>query len=377
MIVTENRSFQFELSNKAHTKIPYKTQGEMMMLKPVVPFLLSMAALTGVALAAEGQWQALPDKAPAPADNPTTEAKVTLGKMLYFDTRFSSTGTVSCFSCHNVMEGGDDHRPTSIGVHGQVGGRNAPTVWNAAFHSAQFWDGRAATLEDQAKGPPTNPIEMGMKDLDATIGRIQKIPGYQPYFTAAFGEGDVVTMDNAAKAIAAYERTLITPNSPYDRYVKGDKNAMTAQQIRGMETFAKTGCTACHSGPAFSGPTGLAPGQGFLMKFPTFPGSAYDAQYKLTEDLGRYTVTQQESDKNLWRVQTLRNLTYTAPYFHNGSVKSLDEAVRVMAKTQLNKELSEGEVKDIVAFLGALDGPFPEQTMPRLPPTPGDLLTEN
>ena len=344
--------------------------------KPMISFF-SMAALTSAVLAAEGQWQVLPDKAPAPVDNPTTEAKVELGKMLYFDTRFSSTGTVSCFSCHNVMEGGDDHRPTSIGVHGQVGGRNAPTVWNAAFNSAQFWDGRAATLEDQAKGPPTNPIEMGMKDLDATIGRIRRIPGYPPYFEAAFGKGDVVTIDNAAKAIAAYERTLITPNSPYDRYVKGDKTAMTAQQVRGLETFAKVGCTACHSGPAFNGSANLPMGQGFLMKFPTFPGSEYETQYKLTADPGRYTVTQKDEDKYLWRVQTLRNLTYTAPYFHNGSVKSLDEAVRVMGKTQLNKDLSEGEVKDIVAFLGALDGEFPPQTMPRLPPTPGDLLTEN
>ncbi len=341
----------------------------------VAPWLSSMVLLVGSAFAADGQWQALPETAPAPADNPTTEAKVTLGKMLYFDTRFSSTGTVSCFSCHNVMEGGDDHRPTSIGVHGQVGGRNAPTVWNSAFNSAQFWDGRAASLEDQAKGPPTNPIEMGMKDLEATSKRIKMIPGYQPYFEAAFGKGDV-TIDNAAKAIAAYERTLITPNSPYDRYAKGDKTAMTAEQIRGLETFAKVGCTACHSGPAFNGSANMPMGQGFFMKFPIFPGSEYETKYKLTEDLGRYTVTQKDEDKHLWRVQTLRNLTFTAPYFHNGSVKSLGEAVRVMGKTQLNKELSESEVHDIVAFLGALDGQFPQQTMPRLPPTPGDLLTE-
>ncbi len=347
-------------------------------LSKIMSFL-GMATLLGTAAAAaaDGQWQALPDQAPTPADNPTTEAKVTLGKMLYFDTRFSSTGTVSCFSCHNVMEGGDDHRPTSIGVHGQVGGRNAPTVWNSAFHSVQFWDGRAASLEEQAKGPPTNPVEMGMVDLKATASRIQKIPGYKPYFEAAFGSGEVVTMDNTAKAIAAYERTLITPDSPYDRYVKGDKAALTAQQIQGMETFARSGCTACHSGPAFNGSANLPMGQGFFMKFPTIPGSQYDMQYKLTEDQGRYTVTQKDEDKFMWRVPTLRNLTYTAPYFHNGSVKSLDEAVRVMAKTQLNRELKEDEVKDIVAFLGALDGQFPQQTMPRLPPTPGDLLTED
>jgi cytochrome c peroxidase len=342
-----------------------------------VPALFGVAVFAGTSLAVAGQWQALPETAPATADNPTTEAKVELGKMLFFDTRFSSTGTVSCFSCHNIMEGGDDHRPTSMGVHGQVGGRNAPTVWNAAFQSVQFWDGRAATLEEQSKGPPANPVEMGMEDLDAAIGRVRAIPGYRPYFEAAFGKGDVITIDNAARAVAAYERTLITPNSPYDRYVKGDKKAMTAQQVRGMETFAAVGCSGCHSGPAFNGAATLPVGQGFFVKFPTYPGSAYDTRYKLTADPGRYTVTKQEADRNVWRVPTLRNLTYTAPYFHNGSVTSLEEAVRVMGKTQIDKELSDAQVRDIVAFLGALDGEFPRQLMPRLPATPGDLLTGN
>ena len=337
--------------------------------------LIGLVALAGSTMATAGQWRALPETAPAPANNPTTEAKVELGKMLYFDTRFSSTGTVSCFSCHNVMEGGDDHRATSMGVHGQVGGRNAPTVWNAAFLSAQFWDGRAPTLEEQSKGPPANPIEMGMPDLDEAIARVRAIPGYQPYFEAAFGKGDVITIENAAKAVAAYERTLITPNSPYDRYVKGDKKAMNAQQVRGMETFAAVGCTACHSGPTFSGSDGMPVGQGFFMKFPTYPGSEYDIRYKLTADEGRYTVTKQDADRNMWRVPSLRNLTYTAPYFHNGSMTSLDEAVRVMGKTQLDKDMSDAQVKDIVAFLGALDGEFPQQAMPRLPATPGDLLS--
>ena len=315
----------------------------------------------------------MPDKAPAPADNPTTKAKVELGKMLYFDPRFSADGTVSCFSCHNVMEGGDDHRPTSVGVHGQKGARNAPTVWNAAFHSVQFWDGRSATLEDQAKGPVVNPIEMGMKDLDTAIKRLRDIPGYRQHFEAAFGKGDQVTVDNAAKAVAAYERTLITPNSPYDRYVKGERKALSAQQVRGMDSFDKTGCTSCHAGPAFNGPA-LPLGQGFFMKFPVFAGSAYDAKYKLLEDEGRAAATGKPEDKHMWRVPTLRNLVHTAPYMHNGTVKTLDEATRVMAKTQLNKDLSDAEVKDIVAFLEALTGEFPTQTMPRLPPTPGDLL---
>jgi len=331
--------------------------------------LLSCAALAR----ADITWEALPDLAPAPADNPTTPARVELGKMLYFDQRLSSTGSVSCYSCHNVVEGGDDHMTTSAGVHGQKGGRNAPTVWNAAFNSVQFWDGRAASLEEQAKGPPVNPIEMGMPNLDAVIDRIRGIPGYRPYFVQAFGEGDVITMDNAAKAIAAYERTLITPGSPYDRYVKGDKSALTEKQARGMREFATIGCTSCHQGAAFNGPV-LPTGTGFFMKFPTFPESPYTSTYKLTEDPGRLNVTHDEAERGLWRVPTLRNLVYTAPYMHNGAVKSLPEAVRVMASTQLNRTLTDAEVSDVVAFLESLTGPFPEQTLPRLPPTPGDLL---
>jgi cytochrome c peroxidase len=336
----------------------------------VTALVLTLAA---VAARAQGQWEALPDQAPAPADNPTTAAKVELGKMLYFDPRLSSTGTVSCFSCHNVMEGGDDHMTTSAGVHGLKGGRNAPTVWNAAFHSVQFWDGRAPSLEEQAKGPPVNPIEMGMPNLDAVIGRIRHIPGYKPYFEKAFGAGDVVTMDNAAKAIAAYERTLITPGSAYDRYVKGDKKALTAQQVKGMDAFAAIGCMSCHQGPAFNGPA-LPAGTGFFMKFPTYPDSAYTVKYKLSDDPGRASATKDPADAGMWRVPTLRNLVYTAPYMHTGSVKTLPEAVRVMASTQLDKTLSDVEVADIVAFLESLSGPFPQQTMPRLPPTPGDLL---
>ena len=322
---------------------------------------------------AAGAWEALPNQAPAPADNPTTAERVELGKMLFFDPRFSATGTVSCFSCHNVMEGGDDHRSVSIGVHGKAGGRNAPTVWNAAFLSSQFWDGRAATLEEQAVGPVTNPIEMGMGSLDDALERIQAIPGYKPYFDGAFGTGDNVTMENAAKAIAAYERTLITPDSPYDRYINGDHEALSSQAVRGMDTFEKVGCVSCHSGAAFNGPP-MPAGAGFFVKFPMFEDSGNIGEYDLLADAGRFEATGNEGDMHVWRVPTLRNLTYTAPYFHNGAVKSLDEAVVVMAEAQLNQELSEEQVTDIVAFLESLTGKFPTQSMPRLPPTPGDLL---
>ena len=342
-------------------------------MKCILTRALSLLLLAPLAPVHAVEWQALPETAPAPADNPTTPEKVELGKALFFDPRLSSTGTVSCFSCHNVMEGGDDHRPTSIGVHGQIGGRNAPTVWNAAFHAAQFWDARAATLEEQSKGPPVNPIEMGMANLDATIQRIRDIPGYKPLFVAAFGGEDPVTMDNAAKAIAAYERTLITPDTPYDRYVKGDKKALTDEQVRGMETFAAIGCVSCHAGPAFNGAP-LANGPGLLMKFPVHANSNYIAKYQLAKDRGRYQVTKNAADDHAWRVPTLRNLVYTAPYFHNGAVKTLDEAVRVMASAQLDKTLTDADVTAIVAFLESLSGAFPQQMMPRLPATPGTLL---
>jgi len=317
-------------------------------------------------------WEALPDVAPAPADNPTTDAKVTLCKMLFMDPRFSSTGTVSCNSCHNVMEGGDDSRTFSMGVHGKTGGRNAPTVWNSAFHSVQFWDGRADLLEDQAKGPVTNPVEMGVTEIEQAMDKVRAIPGYKPYFDKAFGK-DSMTVVNAAKAVGAFERTLITPNSPYDKYVKGDKKAMTAQQVRGMETFADSGCASCHSGAAFNGPK-MPFGQGFYSKFPTFADNAYNKKYDLSADKGREEATGKAADAHMFRVPTLRNITDTAPYFHNGSVNDLSVAVALMAKTQLNKDLSDKEVKDIVAFLAALTGEYPEIVMPRLPATSGYSL---
>lgn len=318
------------------------------------------------------QWLALPETAPAPADNPTTVAKVELGKMLYMDPRLSSTGTVSCNSCHNVMEGGDDSRPVSMGVNGQTGGRSAPTVWNAAFYSVQFWDGRANLLEDQAKGPITNPIEMGMKDHGQAMDVVKSMPGYKAPFEAAFGK-DSINIVNAAKAIAAFERTLITPNSAYDRFVKGDKKALNKQQQKGMNKFAELGCVACHSGAAFNGPK-MDIGTGFFQKFPTFADNGYVAKYKLSDDKGRAEVTARAADNNMFRVPTLRNITDTAPYFHNGAVATLDEAVRVMAKTQLNKDLSKQDVADVVAFLGALTGEYPEITMPRLPASVGSTV---
>ena len=180
-----------------------------------------------------------------------------------------------------------------------------------------------------------------------------------------------MSIDQAAKAIAAYERTLITPNSPFDHYVKGNKKALNKQQQKGMSLFAELGCVACHSGPAFNGQANVELGTPVLMKFPTFADNAYVNKYKLAEDKGREEVTGKAEDNNLFRVPTLRNIAVTAPYFHNGTVKTLDEAVKVMAKTQLAKDLENDEVKSLVAFLESLTGPFPEQSMPRLPITSG------
>ncbi len=333
--------------------------------------VLTLAASASLAVA--GQWEALPAKSPEPADNPSTAAKVELGQILFLDPRLSSTGTVSCNSCHNVMLGGEDNRPVAMGVNGQTGGRSAPTVWNAAFNSVQFWDGRAPSLEAQAAGPVTNPIEMGMKSWDDVVKRLRAIPGYAGLFNAAFGSGSAISKDNAVKAIAAYERTLITPNSAYDKYVNGDKEAMTEQQIRGMNKFAEAGCANCHSGAAFNGQQ-MPAGTGVFVKFPIYENKVFQSKYQLIKDQGRFEVSGKNEDKNTWKVPTLRNVALTAPYFHNGGVATLDRAVELMAKLQLNLTLADSDIADIVAFLNALSGPFPKQSLPELPGTPGSTF---
>lgn len=290
---------------------------------------------------------------------------VELGKKLFFDPRLSDDGTVSCNSCHNVMGNGSDGRPGSVGVRGQVGGRKAPTVWNSKAYTSYFWDGRAGSLEAQAKGPLTNPIEMAMKDHKAVEERVKKI-GYEPIFTSVFKSKDSVNIDNIAKAIAEFERTLFTRNSRFDAFQGGKKDAISEQAQRGHKLIQEVGCVSCHNGPDFSGPQ-LTEGTPFLMKFPMFADAAIEKQYQISKDLGRYNTTKKEADKNMWRVPSWRNIALTAPYFHNGSVKTLREAVRVMAKVQLNKELKANEVEDIVAFLDSLTSEFPKVAMPILP----------
>jgi cytochrome c peroxidase len=297
------------------------------------------------------KWEPLPPAAPEPANNPSTPEKVALGARLFVDSALSRDGTVACVSCHDTKRGGGtDGRQFSRGVGGQLGGRNAPTVFNAAFQAWQFWDGRAHSLEEQALGPIANPVEMGSTDLNAVVERLKADRSYVDAFTAAFGAAEPVSVEHLAQAIAAYERTLITPDAPYDRFVRGDQSALTPQQVRGMALFESAGCADCHSGPNFSSASVLSPdrgGTGFRL-FPAQP-TAFDAKYGLTADSG---ARAKGSAPGLWRVPTLRNIALTAPYFHNGSVSDLTEAVRIMAVSQSGRVLSENPVLEpAVAWL--------------------------
>lgn len=286
------------------------------------------------------QWQALPRIAPAPPNNPMSASKIRLGRELFNDKGLSSNAKVACASCHQLTETayGTDSQAVSTGVENQQGTRNAPTVLNAAFQRSLFWDGRASSLEQQAMGPFINPIEMGLPSLDAVVDKVKASGRYEPLFRQAFPEQPEITIANIAKAIASYERTLITPDSPYDRFVRGEESALNQQQIRGMVLFESTGCVLCHSGPNFSAASLFGNDRG-LRLFPGNPNTPYQAKYRITDDLG---AAKQETDPKvgIWRVPSLRNVSKTAPYFHNGSVSSLEEAVRIMAQTQLYRAIS-------------------------------------
>jgi cytochrome c peroxidase len=295
------------------------------------------------------RWKALPSVAPAPADNPTTAEKAALGARLFRDPLLSVDGTVSCASCHDLDHGGgSEARSTSRGVGGQIGKRKAPRVYNAAFQTIFFWDGRARSLEDQATGPIGNPIEMGNPDLDAVAARVAADPSYAAAFAAAFGPDAPIDISHVAMAIAAFERTLVTADTPYDRFVRGDASALTAQQLRGMALFETAGCVNCHAGPNFSNASMLAPagmGSGMRM-FPAHP-SPYTAQYRLADDSGAAAPGR----PGVWRAPSLRNVALAAPYFHNGSVDDLTEAVRVMAKAQLGRVISDNpRVEPVVSW---------------------------
>lgn len=287
-----------------------------------------------------GMFQPLLDVAENPA-NPLTKEKIDLGRMLYYDTRLSKNRTVSCNTCHDLASFGDDGRAVSTGIHEQTGGRSAPTVYNAAIHIAQFWDGRAADVEAQAVGPVLNPIEMGMPDADYVLNVLGSIPGYVDAFAKAFpGEEKPLTYENVGKAIGAFERKLLTP-APFDAYLKGDDQALDDEQKRGLNLFVTTGCTVCHNGMGVGGH--LYQKLGLVKEWPT-------------QDLGRYEATKVETDKFFFKVPSLRNITETGPYLHDGSIGSLDEIVAKMAEHQLGRTLPEADVKSISAFLGSLKG---------------------
>jgi len=303
---------------------------------------------------ASALFKALPDAAENP-NNPLTAEKIALGKALYFDNRLSKQGNQSCNTCHNIETFGVDNLPTSPGDDGTLGGRNSPTVFNAALHFVQFWDGRAADVEEQAGGPILNPVEMGMPNEDAVMKRLKAIPEYVAMFAAAFPEDKKpMTYDNLCKAIGAYERTLLTP-SRWDTYLKGDKSALTAGEKEGLDLFMKSGCITCHTGNNLGGH--------MYQKFGLMhPYWEHTGSEKVDE--GRFEVTQNENDKFIFKVPGLRNIAKTHPYFHDGSVADLGEAVRIMGKTQLNKDLSADEVKSIVTFLEALTGEIPASALP-------------
>ncbi|MBE0508567.1 MAG: c-type cytochrome [Marinospirillum sp.] len=318
---------------------------------------VGLLAISGSVLAGDGfhskyadRFEALPAIAPIPADNSLTEAKIELGKMLFFEPRISGSGVISCATCHNPALGWADRIPRATGHDGQVGDRNTPTVLNSGFFGAQFWDGRAATLEDQALGPIEAGIEMNMP-LEQAIARLKEFDAYKKAFAAAYGGNGErqITEANVAKALASFQRTLNTPNSPFDRYLSGDLSALTDQQKRGMAAFADNGCTACHSGPALTDS---------LFHAIQVPGST---------DLGRYLVTGDEGDKHRFKTPTLRNVAVTYPYFNNGGTATLEEAVQIMGKEMLGREFNKRTVNDIVAFLHSLTGEMPHVEIPALP----------
>jgi cytochrome c peroxidase len=303
----------------------------------------------------------------APPGNPQSSAKIHLGKELYFDTRLSADGTVSCATCHNPALGWSDEGPTSKGIRGQLGGRRAPPVSNAAYAPLQFWDGRSPSLEDQAKGPIQNPIEMG-NTHQAMIQTVDRIAGYIEEFREVFGEGPI-TVDQVADAIAAFERTVVTTDSKFDRYARGDHQAMTSLERQGLEIFNGKGhCTSCHWGPYFS--DGRFHNLGVPAKDPKNP------------DKGRYEVTKNPRDMGAFKTPTVRDAARRAPYLHDGSEKTLESLIDFydlgggkdpnLDPLMVPLGLTKLEKRALVAFIKALDSLNPEVADVK-PPAPGEL----
>lgn len=283
------------------------------------------------------------------------ERRIELGRLLYFDPRLSRSQQISCNTCHQLNRYGVDNEPTSSGHKGQRGDRNSPTVFNAGFHFVQFWDGRAKNLEEQAKGPVLNPVEMAMPSADHVVAVLKTIPAYPTQFREAFpGEKDPLTYDNVAKAIAAFEDRLVTP-APWDRFLEGDRTALDNQAKAGFLVFTQVGCQACHAGVLLGG--NLYQKLGSVVPYPD------------QSDTGRFEFTKEEADRMYFKVPSLRNIEKTGPYYHNGKVATLEEAIRLMGKHQLGRELTTEQIGQIAHWMKSLTGEIPEEYMrePKLP----------
>ena len=324
---------------------------------PVFSFvLLAVLGMVGLGSAQEDPlvqkakafFRPLPElkDVPFPKGNPTTKEKVELGRLLYNDPRLSKSHAMSCASCHNLGLYGADGRSFSVGHRGVTGVRNSNSTLNADFQVAQFWDGRAKNLEEQALGPMVNPLEMANDSHEDVVRTLQSIPGYRTPFQKAFPQdAQPVTIQNAGLAIAAFERTLITP-SRFDAFLKGDTKALNEEERQGLALFMDKGCSSCHNGVGLGG--------AMFQKFGVVKPNP-DAK-----DLGRYVVTKNESDRYVFKAPVLRNVAETAPYFHDGSVWDLEKAVKMMAELQLGVQLSESEQKQIASFLKSTTGHLPK-----------------
>jgi cytochrome c peroxidase len=313
------------------------------------PEVVSEPVVSDLMKQAQVMFGTLPEVAESELNQVTAE-KVVLGQMLYFDKRLSKGETQSCNTCHNLATFGVDNLPTSPGDDGTLGTRNSPTTLNAAFHASQFWDGREPDVEAQAGGPVLNPVEMGMPSEAFTVERLSGIEEYKDLFAKAFPEDETpITYENMKKAIGAFERKLVTP-SKFDTYLAGDETALTEQEKKGLDTYIKVGCTTCHMGNVLGGT--MIQKFGIFADYWTLTGSE-------VIDEGLYAETKKETDKYMFKTPGLRNIAKTEPYFHDGSVSDLGQSVKIMAKAELNKDLTEEEVNDIVAFLNTLTGEVP------------------
>ncbi len=288
-------------------------------------------------------FEPLPEKL-IDLSSPVMASRAALGKRLYFEKQLSLAGDISCNSCHLLDRYGVDNEPTSPGHNGQRGERNSPSVYNSGLNFVQFWDGRAKTLKEQAKGPILNPVEMAIPDEAMAVSRIKSIDGYAEMFKASFPKSkDAITYDNMAEAIEVFEKNLLTP-SRFDDYLKGNRAALTDDEKEGLRLFMDVGCVSCHEGVNIGGST-------YQMIGAVVP---YE-----TEDQGLFAITKDEDDKFMFKVPSLRNIEKTGPYFHDGSVQTLEMAVTLMGRHQLGVDLKEGEVEAIISFLKSLTGDLP------------------